>query len=178
MQLQILVPLLVTGTFGLAVVATLCSLFFTVEQHTTAIVQRLGEYLRAAGPGLRIKIPFIDRVAGRVDLRVQEQIVEIGTKTKDSVFVRVAVAVQYHVLPDRVYDAFYKLDDVNQKIASFVTDLVRAQVPRIQLADAFTSKDEIAHTVKGELCRVMGEFGYGITQALVRDIEPDPTRAG
>ena len=51
---------------GLAVIATLAATFFTVEQRTTAIVQRLGKFVREAEPGLRVKIPFIDRVIAKV----------------------------------------------------------------------------------------------------------------
>ena len=52
---------------GIAVIATLAATFFTVEQRTTAIVQRFGKFVREAGPGLHAKIPFIDRVSGRIN---------------------------------------------------------------------------------------------------------------
>jgi regulator of protease activity HflC (stomatin/prohibitin superfamily) len=144
-----------------------------VEQRTAAIVQRLGKFMREAGPGIQAKVPFIDTVAGRVNLRVQQLDVEIETKTEDNVFVRLVVAVQYYVLPDKVYDAFYKLDDAHRQITSFVFDVVRAQVPRITLDDVFAKKDDIADIVKSELAQVMEGFGYGILKALVTDIDPD-----
>src|SRR3989339_84586 len=95
----------------IAAITTLISTFFTVEQRTTAIVQRLGKFVREAGPGLNVKVPFIDKVAGRINLRVQQLDVKIETKTEDNVFVQMVVAVQLYVLPEKVYDAFYKLDD-------------------------------------------------------------------
>lgn len=149
------------------------TLFFTVEQRTTAIVQRLGKFVREAGPGLHVKVPFIDRVIGRVNLRVQQLDVRIETKTEDNVFVQMVVAVQYFVLPEKVYDAFYKLDDAKRQITSFVFDVVRARVPKIKLDDVFEKKDEIADIVKSELAQVMDGFGYGILKALVTDIDPD-----
>ena len=130
--------------------------------------------MREAGPGLRVKVPFIDRVAGRMNLRVQQLDVEIETKTEDNVFVQMVVAVQYYVLPEKVYDAFYKLDDATRQITSFVFDVVRARVPKIKLDDVFEKKDEIADIVKTELAQVMEGFGYGILKALVTDIDPDP----
>jgi regulator of protease activity HflC (stomatin/prohibitin superfamily) len=169
---------LMTYIFGAAVLtvvgaALLVSVFFTVEQRTTAIVQRLGKFMREAGPGIHVKIPFIDRVVGRVNLRVQQLDVEIETKTEDNVFVRMVVAVQYYVLPEKVYDAFYKLDNASRQITSFVFDVVRAQVPKIKLDDVFEKKDDIADIVKSELAQVMEGFGYGILKALVTDIDPD-----
>jgi regulator of protease activity HflC (stomatin/prohibitin superfamily) len=158
---------------GFATISVFVAAFFTVEQRTTAIVQRLGKFVREAGPGVRVKIPFIDRVVGRVNLRVQQLDVEIETKTEDNVFVRMVVAVQYYVLPEKVYDAFYKLDDASRQITSFVFDVVRAQVPKIKLDDVFEKKDDIANIVKSELAQVMEGFGYGILKALVTDIDPD-----
>lgn len=174
MPAQALILVSVAAALGLALIATLLATFFTVEQRTTALVQRLGKFTREAGPGLHVKIPFIDGVIGRVNLRVQQLDVKIETKTEDNVFVQMVVAVQYFVLPDKVYDAFYKLDDANRQITSFVFDVVRAKVPQIKLDDVFEKKDEIANSVKSELAQVMSDFGYGIIKALVTDIDPDP----
>jgi regulator of protease activity HflC (stomatin/prohibitin superfamily) len=157
-----------------AILTVLLATFFTVEQRTAAVVQRLGKFVQEAGPGLNLKIPFIDRVAGRVNLRVQQLDVKIETKTEDNVFVQMVVAVQFYVLPEKVYDAFYKLDDARRQITSYVFDVVRAQVPKIKLDDVFAKKDEIANIVKTELAQVMDGFGYGILKALVTDIDPDP----
>jgi len=173
MPTQALVPLFVAGIFALAVFTVLGAALFTVEQRTTAIVQRLGKFLRQAGPGFHFKIPFVDRVVGRVNLRVQQLDVEIETKTEDNVFVRMVVAVQYFVLPEKIYDAFYKLENANRQITSFVFDVVRAQVPKIKLDDVFEKKDDIANIVESELAQVMEGFGYGILKALVTDIDPD-----
>jgi regulator of protease activity HflC (stomatin/prohibitin superfamily) len=173
MPTQSLILLLVAGAFVVAALAMLGATFFTVEQRTTVIVQRLGKFLREAGPGLHVKIPFVDKVVGRINLRVQQLDVRIETKTEDNVFVQMVVAVQYYVLPEKVYDAFYKLDDTTRQITSFVFDVVRARVPTIGLDGLFEKKDEIADIVKSELAQVMEGFGYGILKALVTDIEPD-----
>jgi regulator of protease activity HflC (stomatin/prohibitin superfamily) len=173
MSTQTQVLLFVAGAVGLAVIVMLRAALFTVEQRTTAIVQRLGKFLREAGPGFHVKIPFFDTVTGRINLRVQQLDVEIETKTEDNVFVRMVVAVQYYVLPEKTYDAFYKLDNANRQITSFVFDVVRAQVPKIKLDDVFEKKDDIANIVKSELAQVMEGFGYGILKALVTDIDPD-----
>lgn len=160
---------------GLACVAALVAswTFFTVEQQTTAVVQRLGRFVRTATPGLHLRIPFFERVAGRLNLRVRQLDVAVETKTEDNVFVRVVVSVQYFVLPDRVYEAFYRLNDASGQIKAFVFDVVRARVPRLKLDDVFEKKDEIADAVKRELADVMNQFGYDIVKALVTDIDPD-----
>jgi regulator of protease activity HflC (stomatin/prohibitin superfamily) len=167
-----------TAIIALGLVITIVAIFaastlFTVQQQTIAVVQRMGKFHRQAGPGLHAKLPLIDEVLARISLRVVQLDVKIETKTEDDVFVQLVVAVQYFVLPDKVYDAVYKLDDAKSQITSFVFDVVRAQVPKIKLDDLFAKKDEIADTVERELSQVMHGFGYGILKALVTDLEPD-----
>lgn len=171
MKDQVLWTVLGGGAFVL--IAILASSLYTVEQRTVAIIQRLGKFVGETGPGIHMRVPIIDRIAGRVNLRVQQLDVRIETKTEDNVFVNLIVAVQYYVLPEKVYDAFYKLDDARRQITSYVFDVVRAQVPKIKLDDVFEKKDDIAEAVKVELSHVMEGFGYGILKALVTDIEPD-----
>jgi regulator of protease activity HflC (stomatin/prohibitin superfamily) len=147
--------------------------FFTVKQQTAAIVERFGRFKRIAGAGLNFKVPLIDKVAGRISLRVQQLDVRVETKTKDNVFVNVIVSVQYFVIPEKVVDAFYKLQNAESQITSYVYDVVRARVPNIILDDVFETKDDIAQAVKLELEQIMDDFGYGIVKALVTDIDPD-----
>ncbi len=147
--------------------------FFTVQQQTAAVVQRMGKFSHVAEAGPHLKMPFVENVAGHVNLRVQQLDVEVETKTADNVFVKALVAVQYHVLKDKIYQAFYKLDDPTSQIRSFVFDVVRARVPAMKLDDVFEKKDEVADAVKSELREVMEDFGYGIVKALVTDIDPD-----
>ena len=159
--------------FGIVACVLLLMSFFTVEQQSAVLVHRFGKFLFIARPGLNFKIPLIDSVAGTVKLRVQQLDVQIETKTEDNVFVKVTVSVQYFVVPEKIYEAFYKLEDPHKQITSFVFDVVRARVPKIKLDDVFEKKDEIADAVKSELAHVMDDFGYGIVKTLVTDIDPD-----
>ncbi|MBH1989122.1 MAG: SPFH domain-containing protein [Myxococcaceae bacterium] len=146
---------------------------FTVRQQTSISIERFGRFVRVAGPGLNWKLPFIERIARRLDLRIQQMVVEVETKTKDNVFVRVHIAVQYFVLQTRLFDAFYKLSTPGPQIESHVLDIVRGQVPKMDLDHVFENKDTIAYAVKDELTESMTEFGYGIQTALVTEIDPD-----
>ena len=146
---------------------------FIVKQQTAAIIERFGRFLVIRKPGLHIKIPLIDKVAGRLSLKILQLDVLVETKTKDDVFVKLKVSVQYKVLADKVYDAFYKLDYPQDQITSYVFDVVRAEVPKMKLDDVFEKKDDIANAVKSELNDAMINYGYDIIKALVTDIDPD-----
>ena len=151
----------------------LASAFFKVDQQSVAIIERFGKFLRTAQPGLNIRVPLIDQIKGRVSLRVLQLDVKVETKTKDNVFVDIMVSVQYRILASKIFEAFYVLEDPDTQIKSFVFDVVRARVPKIDLDDVFEKKDEIADSVKSELSEVMSQFGFEIVKALVTDITPD-----
>ncbi len=147
--------------------------FFTVTQQTAAVIERFGKFMSVRSSGLQMKIPVFDRIAGRVNLRIQQLDVIIETKTKDNVFVKMKVSVQFKVIQDKVYDAFYKLEYPHDQITAYVFDVVRAEVPKLKLDDVFERKDDIAIAVKRELNEAMITYGYDIINTLVTDIDPD-----
>lgn len=151
------------------------SSLFTVKQQTSAIVERFGKFQSVKRAGLQLKIPFVDRIAGRVSLKIQQLDVLVETKTKDDVFVKLKVSVQFVIKPDAVYDAFYKLENPYEQINAYVFDVVRAEVPKLKLDYVFERKDDIAIAIKRELSEAMQAYGYGIVKALVTDIDPDHT---
>jgi regulator of protease activity HflC (stomatin/prohibitin superfamily) len=156
--------------FGLVI---LISSFFIVKQQTAAIIERFGRYQSIRHSGLQLKIPLVDRIAGKLSLKIQQLDVIVETKTLDDVFVRLKVSVQYKVIKEKVYDAFYKLDYPHEQITSYVFDVVRAEVPKMKLDDVFVRKDDIAIAVKTELNDAMVDYGYDIIKTLVTDIDPD-----
>ena len=157
----------------LFIVLVLFGTLFIVKQQSAAVVERFGKFISVRQSGLQIKIPIVDRVAGRLSLRVQQLDVVVETKTKDDVFVKVKVSVQFKVIKDKVYDAFYKLDFPQDQITSYVFDVVRAEVPKMILDDVFEKKDDIAIAVTGELNDAMINYGFDIIKTLVTDIDPD-----
>lgn len=173
MELGSIILYVILGVVGLFGLIALFFTFFTVQQQTAAIIERFGKFVRVANSGLNVKVPFIDRVAGTVSLRVEQLDVKVETKTKDNVFVHVLVSVQYFVHQEKVYEAFYKLSNSEAQITSYVFDVVRARVPKVDLDNVFETKDDIADAVKNELTQTMDDFGYGIQKALVTDIDPD-----
>lgn len=151
----------------------LMSSFFTVKQQTAAVIERFGKFQSIRNSGLQLKVPLIDRIAGKVNLRIQQLDVIIETQTKDNVFVKMKVSVQFKVIQEHVYEAFYKLEYPHDQITAYVFDVVRAEVPKLILDDVFVRKDDIAIAVKRELNEAMMAYGYDIINTLVTDIDPD-----
>ncbi len=167
------IPLIALVTLAVIAIWVLSSALFTVEQQTAAVIERFGKFLRLADAGLGFKIPIIDRINQRVSLRVQQLDVTVESKSKDNVFVELAIVIQYQVREDRIQDAVYRLTDHQRQIESYVFDVVRAQVPIMTLEEAFENKDSIATAVDTDLTGRMEQYGYEIVNVLVNDIDPD-----
>ncbi|SFU27193.1 Regulator of protease activity HflC, stomatin/prohibitin superfamily [Pustulibacterium marinum] len=146
---------------------------FTVRQQTAYIIETFGKFSSIRHSGLQFKIPVAQKIAGKISLKIQQLDVIVETKTLDDVFVRLKVSVQYVVIKDKVYDAFYKLEYPHDQITSYVFDVVRAEVPKMKLDNVFVKKDDIAIAVKAELQDAMLEYGFDIIKTLVTDIDPD-----
>src|SRR5262249_60178771 len=150
--------------------------FFTVQTAQVAVITRFGKFRRVAEPGLNWKWPFIDRVAGRVSLRVNQITLTMETKTKDNVFVTIPISVQNRVRPEKVYDAFYKLSDPMQQIQAYVEQVILGHVPGMTLDEVFASQSGIAAAVKQELDADMAGCGHQNGKVLGTGAVPDPER--
>ncbi len=169
--MEALLPILIPIVLFFVIFAK--SIFFTVSQQSAAVLERLGKFHSIKNSGLHFKIPLIDSVRGRINLKIQQLDVAVETKTFDDVFVKLKVSVQYRVLRESIYDAFYKLENPEGQITSYVFDVVRAEVPKMKLDDVFVKKDDIANAIRSELQEAMNSYGYDIVRALVTDIDPD-----
>ncbi len=157
----------------LFILVTIASGIFIVKQQTAVLIETFGKFTSVRHSGIQFKIPFVQRIAARVGLKIQQLDVIVETKTLDDVFVKLKVSVQYVVIKEKVYEAFYKLEYPHDQITSYVFDVVRAEVPKMKLDDVFVKKDDIAIAVKAELQDAMINYGYDIIKTLVTDIDPD-----
>lgn len=149
------------------------SFIFIVKEQTSVIIERLGKFHKVANPGINFKIPFIDRKAATLNLRLQQLDVLVETKTLDNVFVNTKISVQYEVVREKIKEAYYSLNNPTSQISSYIFDEVRAAVPRLDLDDLFSKKDEIAISVNESIAEIMDNYGYQIMKTLITDIDPD-----
>jgi regulator of protease activity HflC (stomatin/prohibitin superfamily) len=164
--------LVVLIVFCLVLMVMVLKTLFTVRTYTAGVVERFGKFNRIVRPGLQILIPFAER-AYIVDLQVKQAQFSVETKTRDNVFVQIPVSVQFQVLDDRIFDAFYKLSSPQKQIESFVFNSILGHVPKLTLDETFEQQSGISVAVKTELDSIMSGFGFNILTALVTDIIPD-----
>ena len=144
-----------------------------VKERSALVVERFGKYNRILHPGLNFLIPVLDKVSRSINLKIQQMNVHVETKTKDNVFIKLQASVHVQVMSNKVKEACYELDDPYAQISSYIFDVVRAEVPKLDLDDVFVRKDDIANAVKAELSENMEIYGFRIIQTLITDIDPD-----
>lgn len=150
-----------------------CLCLQCIQEKEVGVVEDLGQFKRLVGEGPSCIVWPLQSVVGRLSLRVQQLDVLCETKTKDNVFVQVGVAVQYKVVTESAYDAWYRLTSPTSQIEAYVYDVIRSTVPRLEIDEAFESKDDIGEAVFEQLQKVMQDYGYSIVKTLVTDLTPD-----
>jgi len=146
---------------------------FTISTAEVGVIEKWGKFNRLAQPGLGLVICPMEQLVGRLSFRVQQIDVRVETKTLDNVFLTAVVSVQYQVLKENVFEAYYALTNPQQQITAHVYDVMRATLPTLELDAAFEAKEELASSVKNALSESFTSYGYQILQTLITDLDPD-----
>jgi regulator of protease activity HflC (stomatin/prohibitin superfamily) len=151
-----------------------CSCCTTVEQSEIGIIEDCGRFDRAVGPGMTCLWPCKEEIVGRVSMRLREASARIESKTKDNVFIKADVKVQYTALRNKVEQAFYELENPERQIEMYIHNSVRAQMPKYDVDQVFLLRAEISEAVKKEVDDAMDAFGYDIVSVLIVDFDLNP----
>jgi regulator of protease activity HflC (stomatin/prohibitin superfamily) len=138
--------------------------FYIINTAEVGVVEQGGKFRRLAQPGLGCVCYPFEQLVGKLSFRVQQLNVTVETKTLDNVFVTAMVSVQFQVLREKVYEAFYALSNPTQQITAHVYDVMRSELPKLDLDSAFEAKEELALAVKAALRDTMTGYGYQILQ--------------
>jgi len=147
----------------------------TTDQGTVRMVEFCGKFTSIARPGLTCLICCVQSASAPLSMRLQSIEVACEVKTKDNVFTTVKISVQYQVVPEdeKIQLAYYHLTNPRSQIEAYVYDVVRSEVPKIELDDVFLEKEKISAAIASELKQQFGEFGYEILATPITDIEPN-----
>lgn len=154
------------------VVLLLCSALYVVPQQQAYIIERFGKFHKVQYAGLRMKIPFVDRIAQKTNMRVSQLNVKLETKTLDNVFVTVVASAQFRVDPSAVQTAYYELQDPKGQLRSYMEDALRSAIPSLTLDDVFARKDDVAADVQRTVGAEMGRFGFIVVKTLITAVDP------
>ena len=155
-------------------IVLLSAALFVVPQQQAYIIERFGKFLKVQFAGIHIRIPFVDRIAMKTNMRVNQLNVQLETKTLDNVFVTVVASTQFRVNPNDVATAYYELRDPAGQLRSYMEDALRSAIPALSLDDAFARKDDVAFDVQKTVGAEMSRFGFTVVKTLITAIEPSP----
>ena len=166
--------LIILGVIVVIVLAVLCASIFIVPQQQAYIIERFGKYNKVQFAGIHAKIPFVDRISTKTNMRVSQLNVQLETKTLDNVFVTVVASTQFRVNPENVATAYYELRDPAGQLRSYMEDALRSAIPALSLDDAFARKDDVAFDVQKTVGAEMARFGFTVVKTLITAIDPSP----
>jgi regulator of protease activity HflC (stomatin/prohibitin superfamily) len=163
---------IISVSLGLILSATQC--FYGVDTSERGIVRTFGKFSKVADPGLNCLVwPF--QTVARVTTKVLILDCMTNSKTEDNVSVQIRTVIQYAVDPAKVENYFFKVTNVNRQLEAHVDSIVRSEIPKYNLDQAFKVKDNLAGSIKDELAKQMNPYGLIIVSCLMSDLNPDAT---
>jgi regulator of protease activity HflC (stomatin/prohibitin superfamily) len=151
----------------------------TVNQGTVAIITMFGKYRRILHPGLRIKLPIIERIYRRVSIQNQSIELEFQAVTIDQANVYFKSMILYSVQNSdeetmkKVAFKFISNKDLMQALVRTVEGSIRAYVATKRQAEVLTARREIVDYVKEQIDHSLEEWGYHLQDLQINDITFD-----
>lgn len=153
------------------VIAILISCVKIVKQAQALVVERLGAYQATWGTGLHFKIPIIDRVARRVDLK--EQVVDFAPQaviTKDNVTMQIDTVVFFQITDPKLYT--YGVENPIMAIENLSATTLRNIIGDMELDETLTSRETINTKMRASLDEATDPWGIKVNRVELKNIIP------
>ena len=142
-----------------------------VPQAQAYILERLGAYQETWSVGIHIKIPFIDRVARRVNLK--EQVADFPPQpviTKDNVTMRIDTVVFYQITDPRLFT--YGVENPMMAIENLTATTLRNIIGDLELDQTLTSRETINTKMRAALDIATDPWGIKVNRVELKNIIP------
>lgn len=145
-----------------------------VAQSYAYVVQRLGAYLTTWDVGIHFKVPFVDRIANKVDLK--EQVADFPPQaviTKDNVTMHIDTVIFYQVTDPKLYT--YGVENPLNAIENLTATTLRNIIGEMDLDKTLTSRDDINTKMRATLDEATDPWGIKINRVELKNIMPPKT---
>ena len=163
------------SVLGIALVVIIVGLLFScikvVQQAQALVVERLGAYQATWGVGLHFKIPIIERVARKVDLK--EQVVDFAPQpviTKDNVTMRIDTVVFYQITDPKLF--CYGVANPIMAIENLTATTLRNIIGDLELDQTLTSRETINTKMRASLDVATDPWGIKVNRVELKNIIP------
>ena len=153
------------------VVVIVTSCIKVVPQARAYVIERLGLYQGTWEPGLHFKVPVIDRVAKRVNLK--EQVVDFPPQpviTKDNVTMRIDTVVFYQITDSKSYT--YNVENPIMAIENLTATTLRNIIGDMELDETLTSREVINTKMRAALDIATDPWGIKVNRVELKNIMP------
>jgi regulator of protease activity HflC (stomatin/prohibitin superfamily) len=144
-----------------------------VETAEIVAIERCGKLNRFGLAGCVCFLWPWESYSHKESFRQEVLQVNLHTKTIDNVFVDVSVACNYQINREKIYAAYYMLQDRKQQMTAYIKDGIRTSVCSMTLDAAYAGKEDVSLDLKNHLASVFKEYGINILNVLIREITPD-----
>lgn len=145
-----------------------------VPEADTYVVEQFGKYKRTLGSGLHLVVPFVQKIAYKVELR--EQVIDVEPQiciTSDNVQVSVDGILYLKVMDSE--KASYGIDDYRYATAQLAKTTMRSEIGKLELDKTFSERDEINEAIVKAVDDASDPWGIKVTRYEIKDITPTET---
>lgn len=163
---------------GLIVLGVFLS-FVTVQQGTIAVITMFGKYQRILGPGLNMKIPFLEQVYKRISIQNRSVELEFQAITIDQANVYFKAMLLYAVVntdENTIKNVAFKFIDERNLMQALVRTIegsIRGFVATKKQAEVLSLRKEIVEDVKEQIDQTLETWGYHLLDLQLNDITFD-----
>ncbi len=152
-------------------VITLAKSITIIRQAQKGLIERFGRYKETLEPGLRFIIPFVDKLAARIDMR--ENVLDVEPQaviTKDNVGVTVDAVVYYYCTDAKAVR--YEVANFYVAVSKLAQTNLRNLVGDMTLDETLASRERINSSLRTTLDEATDKWGVKVTRVEVKAIEP------
>ena len=142
-----------------------------VPQSQAYVIERLGAYKETWNTGLRLKVPFIERVAQRVSLK--ERVVDFAPQpviTKDNVTMMIDTVVYFQITDPKL--CTYGVENPLSAIENLTATTLRNIIGDLELDESLTSRDLINTQMRSILDEATDPWGIKVNRVELKNILP------
>ena len=142
-----------------------------VPQAYAVILERLGAYQATWSTGIHFKVPFIERVARKVNLK--EQVVDFPPQpviTKDNVTMQIDTVVFFQITDPKLYT--YGVENPTMAIENLSATTLRNIIGDMELDETLTSRETINTKMRASLDEATDPWGIKVNRVELKNIIP------
>ena len=164
-------PLAVILVVAMVLIILVISNIKIVPQAYSYIIERFGGYHETWGVGLHFKVPFIDRISKKVNLK--EQVVDFPPQpviTKDNVSMQIDTVIYFQITDPKLYA--YGVESPMDAIENLTATTLRNIIGELELDESLTSRELINSKIRLVLDEATDPWGIKINRVEVKNITP------